>query len=100
MKFFAALLASAAVASAKVVTYSDGIQRVAKTPEVLAAEVAHFTAKGLNPLYTGTGIYVAYSIPGFPYGLPGHPGLVEPLLPRVLIHSTQELEFTLLTPSQ
>merc|ERR1712227_65092 len=77
MKFFAALLASAAVASAKVVLYSDGILREAKTPKVLELEDAHFAAHGIKPQYTGTGVYVAYSIPGFPYGLPGHPGLVE-----------------------
>merc|ERR1712243_354545 len=77
MKFLAALLASAAVA-ANTVIYSDGIERVAKTPEVLAAEAAHFAAKpfGFYNGYYG-GFYGAYG--AYPYGLGGYygyPGLV------------------------
>lgn len=41
-----ALLSSAAVASAQLVTYPNGAVAPAKTPEVLAAEAAHFAAKG------------------------------------------------------
>merc|ERR1712243_259997 len=72
MKFLAALLASAAVA-ANTVIYSDGIERVAKTPEVLAAEAAHFAAKpfGFYNGYYG-GFYGAYG--AYPYGLGGYYG--------------------------
>merc|ERR1712203_1321344 len=46
MKFMA-LLASAAAASAQLVSYPNGAVAPAKTPEVVAAEAAHFAAKGL-----------------------------------------------------
>jgi len=42
-----ALLASAAAASAQLVSYPNGAVAPAKTPEVVAAEAAHFAAKGL-----------------------------------------------------
>merc|ERR1711973_806904 len=48
MKFLA-LLSSAAVASAQLVTYPNGAVAPAKTPEVQAAEAAHFAAKGAVP---------------------------------------------------
>merc|ERR1712072_444652 len=46
MKFLV-LFACVAVASAQLVTYPNGAVAPAKTPEVLAAEHAHFAAKGL-----------------------------------------------------
>merc|ERR1712156_1162905 len=52
MKFLA-LLATAATASAQLVAYPNGAVAPAKTPEVAAAEAAHFAAKGL---------------PAYPYG--------------------------------
>jgi len=55
MKFLA-LLSSAAVASATLVTYPGGLVAPAKTPEVLAAEAAHFAAKGALGVY-GYGYY-------------------------------------------
>jgi len=75
MKFLAALLASAAVANAGVVTYSDGLQRIAKTDDVLDRERQHFDARGDVPVWTGTGPYVTYDIPGFPSHKPGYVGL-------------------------
>merc|ERR1711973_166247 len=48
MKFLA-LLSSAAVASAQLLTYPNGAVAPAKTPEVQAAEAAHFAAKGAVP---------------------------------------------------
>jgi hypothetical protein len=57
MKFLA-LLSSAAVASAQLVTYPNGAVAPAKTPEVLAAEAAHFAAKGVAvPAWGYAGAY-------------------------------------------
>jgi len=59
-----ALLSSAAVASANLVTYPNGAVAPAKTPEVLAAEAAHFAAKGAVPApyfgYNGFNGYNGY----------------------------------------
>merc|ERR1712212_227760 len=69
-----ALLSSAAVASAQLVTYPNGAVAPAKTPEVQAAEVAHFAAKGAVPAvapffgYNGyNGYYPGYA-GAYPYG--------------------------------
>merc|ERR1712223_531038 len=71
MKFLV-LFACVAAASANLVTYPNGAVAPAKTPEVQAAEAAHFAAKGAyayapgfygyNGLYNGyyTGVYGAY----------------------------------------
>lgn len=59
MKFLV-LSACLAVASAQLVTYPNGAVAPAKTPEVLAAEAAHFAAKGLPLGYAG--------LAGYPYG--------------------------------
>merc|ERR1712045_747677 len=97
MKFLA-LLATAATASAQLVAYPNGAVAPAKTPEVAAAEAAHFAAKGLPAypyagyaglyngyagLYNGAwagynGAYAGYA--GYPYagayGYPYAPALV------------------------
>merc|ERR1719312_2451613 len=52
-----ALLSSAAVASAQLVTYPNGAVAPAKTPEVLAAEASHFAAKGALPAWGYAGAY-------------------------------------------
>jgi len=63
MKFLVTFFACVAAASAQLVTYPNGAVAPAKTPEVQAAEAAHFAAKGLP----------AYGL-GYPYGL-GYAGL-------------------------
>merc|ERR1711899_335068 len=92
MKFLA-LLATAATASAQLVAYPNGAVAPAKTPEVAAAEAAHFAAKGLPAypyagyagLYNGyaglyNGAYAGYGYAGYPYagayGYPYAPALV------------------------
>merc|ERR1712193_335102 len=75
MKFLV-LFACVAVASAQLVTYPNGAVAPAKTPEVAAAEAAHFAAKGL-PYgygawgclgYAGWGGYAGYGYgAGYPY---------------------------------
>jgi len=103
-----ALLSSAAVASAQLVTYPNGAVAPAKTPEVAAAEAAHFAAKGVavpawagyagafpyagyNGVWNGAwngvynnawnGVYNGYAGWGYPYAAPlvAHPnGAVVP----------------------
>jgi len=98
MKFLV-LFACVAVASAQLVTYPNGAVAPAKTPEVAAAEAAHFAAKGLpygglygyggyglyNGAYAGaygawTGYGAGYGYAGYPYaawgGYPYAPALV------------------------
>merc|ERR1719220_3361013 len=58
-----ALLSSAAVASAQLVTYPNGAVAPAKTPEVAAAEAAHFAAKGAFPALAYNGVYAG----AYPY---------------------------------
>jgi len=62
MKFLV-LFACVAVASAQLVTYPNGAVAPAKTPEVLAAETAHFAAKGLPyaGLYGYNGLWNGYA---------------------------------------
>jgi len=83
MKFLA-LLATAATASAQLVAYPNGAVAPAKTPEVAAAEAAHFAAKGLPawgayPYGTYGGLYAgayagAYGWAGYNnYGYAGYP---------------------------
>merc|ERR1739848_720204 len=84
MKFLV-LFAYVAVASAQLVTYPNGAVAPAKTPEVLAAEHAHFAAKGLplagyyGGLYGGAynGLWNGYAgaYNGWAgYGYAGYPG--------------------------
>ena len=54
----------AAASAVNLVTYPNGAVAPAKTPEVVAAEAAHFAAKGVAP--------VAYA--GYPYGYAGWNG--------------------------
>merc|ERR1712080_663874 len=79
MKFLV-LFACVAVASAQLVAYPNGAVAPAKTPEVLAAEQAHFAAKGLpyggyygglyggayNGLWNGHAGYTGYGYAGYP----------------------------------
>merc|ERR1711944_113820 len=71
MKFLV-LFACVAAASAQLVTYPNGAVAPAKTPEVAAAEAAHFAAKGAyapgfyNGYYGLTGYYNGYY--GYPHG--------------------------------
>merc|ERR1712018_846494 len=82
MKFLV-LFACVAAASANLVTYPNGAVAPAKTPEVVAAEAAHFAAKGAYaPGYYGypgfyNGLYNGY-YPGYYNGYYGYPhgGLV------------------------
>merc|ERR1712080_196610 len=66
MKFLV-LFACVAVASAQLVAYPNGAVAPAKTPEVVAAEAAHFAAKGLP-----WGAYGAYGLGHLGYA--GHLG--------------------------
>lgn len=78
-----------ACASAQtLVTYPNGAVAPAKTPEVQAAEAAHFAAKGIYaPYYGFNGAYpyhygaYPYAYNGYPYGgLVAHPnGAVVPV---------------------
>merc|ERR1711976_55382 len=78
MKFLV-LFACVAAASAQLVTYPNGAVAPAKTPEVQAAEAAHFAAKGAyayapgyyNGLWNGYNGYYNGYYPGV-YGYPHH----------------------------
>merc|ERR1719210_1362348 len=90
------LLASAglvASASAQLVSYPNGAVAPAKTPEVVAAEAAHFAAKGLPawgayPYGTyglNAGVYAgAYGWAGYPYAGYGYAGY--PYAPALVAH--------------
>merc|ERR1719322_510820 len=71
MKFLV-LFACVAAASAQLVTYPNGAVAPAKTPEVQAAEAAHFAAKGAYAYAPGyyNGLWNGYN-PGV-YGYPYH----------------------------
>jgi len=60
MKFLV-LFACVAVASAQLVTYPNGAVAPVKTPEVQAAEAAHFAAKGLPYAAYPYGAYNGYA---------------------------------------
>merc|ERR1712088_1006843 len=61
MKFLVLFACVAAASAVELVAYPNGAVAPAKTPEVVAAEAAHFAAKGVAPVaYAG-----AY---GYPYG--------------------------------
>merc|ERR1711997_1151241 len=85
MKFLV-LFACVAVASAQLVAYPNGAVAPAKTPEVAAAEAAHFAAKGLP-----WGAYGAYGLghlgyAGYPWGLVAHAnGAVVPVEPADVV---------------
>ena len=76
---FQVLFACVAAASAQLVTYPNGAVAPAKTPEVQAAEAAHFAAKGAyayapgyyNGLWNGYNGYYNGYYPGV-YGYPYH----------------------------
>merc|ERR1719210_2161476 len=106
------LLASAglvASSSAQLVAYPNGAVAPAKTPEVVAAEAAHFAAKGLpawgaypygaygwagynNFGYAGYP-YAGYGYAGYPYApaLVAHPnGAVVPAEPADVVEARAE----------
>merc|ERR1712223_1104974 len=74
MKFLV-LFACVAAASANLVTYPNGAVAPAKTPEVQAAEAAHFAAKGAYAYAPGFYGYNNGYYPGV-YGAYHHGGLV------------------------
>merc|ERR1712111_223558 len=74
MKFLV-LFACVAAASAQLVTYPNGAVAPAKTPEVQAAEAAHFAAKGAYAYAPGFYGYNNGYYPGV-YGAYHHGGLV------------------------
>merc|ERR1711902_75653 len=77
MKFLV-LFACVAAASAQLVTYPNGAVAPAKTPEVAAAEAAHFAAKGAYAPGFYNGYYGHNGYPGYYNGYYGYPhgGLV------------------------
>merc|ERR1712029_1234464 len=84
MKFLV-LFACVAAASANLVTYPNGAVAPAKTPEVQAAEAAHFAAKGAHAyayapgFYGYNGLYNGYYNGYYPTGVYGayhHGGLI------------------------
>merc|ERR1712080_314018 len=105
MKFLV-LFACVAVASAQLVAYPNGAVAPAKTPEVVAAEAAHFAAKGLpwgaygayglgyaghlgyaaGYGYAGYPGYAGYGYAGYPWGLVAHAnGAVVPAEPADVV---------------
>merc|ERR1739844_636802 len=64
MKFLVLFACVAAASAVQLVTYPNGAVAPAKTPEVVAAEAAHFAAQGVAP--------VAYA--GYPYYNGYYPG--------------------------
>merc|ERR1712025_257983 len=69
------------------VAYANGAVAPAKTPEVLAAEAAHFAALGLPVAPVAPVAYAA----GYPYGLVAHPnGAVVPVEPADIIAAREE----------
>merc|ERR1712088_33008 len=104
MKFLV-LFACVAAASAQLVTYPNGAVAPAKTPEVAAAEAAHFAAKGLPAwgaypygAYGWNGYAGAYAGAyngwgGYPYAsaLVAHPnGAVVPAEPADVVAARAE----------
>ena len=73
---FQVLFACVAAASAQLVTYPNGAVAPAKTPEVQAAEAAHFAAKGAYAYAPGyyNGLWNGYYNGYYPgvYGYPYH----------------------------
>merc|ERR1712173_387139 len=79
------------------VAYANGAVAPAKTPEVLAAEHAHFAAHGVAPVAPVAAPVAAYAYAaGYPYavahpGLVAHPnGAVVPVEPADVIAAREE----------
>merc|ERR1711997_295286 len=69
MKFLVLFACVAAASAVELVTYPSGAVAPAKTPEVLAAEHAHFAAKGLYAGYPyGASPYHAGALVGYANG--------------------------------
>merc|ERR1711971_937039 len=107
MKFLVLFACVVAAASAQLVAYPNGAVAPAKTPEVQAAEAAHFAAKGLpwgaygacglghlgyaghlgyGAGYAGHLGYAAYGYAGYPWGLVAHAnGAVVPAEPADVV---------------
>merc|ERR1712045_591445 len=73
------------------VSYANGAVAPAKTPEVLAAEQAHFAAHGVAaPAYAPFAYAAGYPY-GYPAGLVAHPnGAVVPVEPQDVIDARAE----------
>merc|ERR1711976_440928 len=89
MKFLV-LFACVAAASAQLVTYPNGAVAPAKTPEVQAAEAAHFAAKGAYAYAPGfyNGYYAGAWNGAYPYnfGYAGSPGYYNGYLGGLVFH--------------
>merc|ERR1712193_401148 len=78
MKFLVLFTVVACASPTTLVTYPNGAVAPAKTPEVVAAEAAHFAAKGVYAPYHGYNGYYGHA--GYPYahgawaGPYGYPG--------------------------
>ena len=76
----------AAASAVQLVAYPNGAVAPAKTPEVVAAEIAHFAAQGIAAPVGYTG----YAVAGYPYGLVAHPnGAVVPAEPADVVAARQ-----------
>merc|ERR1719510_268732 len=75
------------------VAYANGAVAPAKTPEVVAAEQAHFAAHGVAPVAPVVAAPYAYAA-GYPYavaGLVAHPnGAVVPVEPADVVAAREE----------
>merc|ERR1712018_508126 len=69
MKFLVLFAVVACASATTLVTYPNGAVAPAKTPEVVAAEAAHFAAKGVYAPYAYANGYYGYG--GYPYAYPG-----------------------------
>merc|ERR1712193_129901 len=65
MKFLVLFTVVACASATTLVTYPNGAVAPAKTPEVVAAEAAHFAAKGVYAPYHGYNGYYGHA--GYPY---------------------------------
>merc|ERR1711899_462345 len=102
MKFLVLFACVTAASAVELVTYPSGAVAPAKTPEVLAAEHAHFVAKGayaypygyagFNGYYGHPAAWAGYN--GYPYavaGLVAHPnGAVVPVEPADVVAAREE----------
>merc|ERR1711862_1049048 len=83
MKFLVLFAVVACASATTLVTYPNGAVAPAKTPEVVAAEAAHFAAKGVYAPYAYANGYYGgypyahgawaghYGYAGYPYAYPG-----------------------------
>merc|ERR1711981_988195 len=80
MKFLVLFAVVACASAQTLVTYPNGAVAPAKTPEVQAAEAAHFAAKGIYAPYYGFNGAYPYHYGAYPYAYNGYPyGAVVPV---------------------